>query len=144
MGASGAVLGGGHGRLQGKHGLSADALLNVRMILWDGSIIEASATENPDLFWGLRGAGHNFGIVTEMTFQTWPQENGGMHYNAAMTFTSDSLEGILETVNDIIPDQDPALAIDMFFHSNLDTLEVSQNKYQIGLYFEVQFADIGC
>lgn len=59
-----------------------------------------------------------------MTFQTWPQDNDGMHYNAAMTFTSDSLEGILETVNDIIPDQDPALAIDMFFHSDLDTLEV--------------------
>ena len=99
------------------------------MILWDGSVIEASATENADLFWGLRGAGHNFGIVTEMTFQTWPQDNDGLHYNAAMTFTSDSLKGILETVNEIIPDQDPALAIDMFFHSNLDTLEVSYIMY---------------
>ena len=54
------------------------------MVLWDGSVIEASATENPDLFWGMRGAGHNFGIVTELTFKSWPQENGGLHYNAAM------------------------------------------------------------
>lgn len=119
------MLGGGHGRLQGKHGLSADALLKVSMILWDGSVIEASATENSDLFWGMRGAGHNFGIVTELTFRSWPQENGGMHYNAAMEFTPDSLEGLLIAINDIIPDQDPALAIDMFFHHNLDTMEVS-------------------
>ncbi|RYO89433.1 hypothetical protein DL766_003266 [Monosporascus sp. MC13-8B] len=121
VGVTGAVLGGGHGRLQGKHGLSADAVTKARIVLWDGSVVEASATENADLFWGLRGAGHNFGIVTELTFNTWPQENDGMHYNAAMEFTTGSLEGILATVNDIIPDQDPALAIEMFFYTNPQT-----------------------
>ncbi len=105
--------------------MSADALLKVRLVLWDGSVIEASETENSDLFWGMRGAGHNFGIVTELTFRSWPQENDGLHYNAAMEFTPSSLEGLLTTINDLIPDQDPALAIDMFFHHNINTLEVS-------------------
>ncbi|RYP31588.1 hypothetical protein DL767_005697 [Monosporascus sp. MG133] len=147
VGATGAVLGGGHGRLQGKHGLSVDAVTRARVVLWDGSVVEASATENADLFWGLRGAGHLFGIVTELTFNTWPQENDGMHYNAAMQFTSSSLEGILATINDIIPDQDPALALDMFFLTNPETFApvitlnvVYAGPREIGEMYAARFA----
>jgi FAD/FMN-containing dehydrogenase len=122
VGATGATLGGGHGRLQGLHGLSADALQKVRLALWDGSVVEASASKNAELFWGLRGAGQNFGVVIESTFKTYPETNKGLHYNADMVFSDDSLEGVLDTINKLIPSQDPALAIDVIFFADPATL----------------------
>ncbi|KAM0811982.1 putative FAD-binding PCMH-type domain-containing protein, partial [Seiridium cardinale] len=122
VGATGATLGGGHGRLQGKHGLSADALREVRLALWNGTIIEASTSQNADLFWGLRGAGQNFGVVIESTFETYPQANDGLHYNADMVFTDDSLEDVLNAINKIIPEQDPGLAMDLIFFADPSSL----------------------
>ncbi|KAI1373462.1 hypothetical protein F4677DRAFT_428960 [Hypoxylon crocopeplum] len=122
VGSTGAMLGGGHGRLQGKHGLTSDALRSVRMVLWNGTMIEASETVNSDLFWGMRGAGHNFGVVVESTYETYPQENNGMHYTADMVFTDDSLESVIEVINSLIPNQDPALAMDLIFFADTTTL----------------------
>ena len=59
----GATLGGGIGRSHGIHGMIIDALVSVRLVTADGQIIEASEKTNSDLFWGIRGAGQNFGIV---------------------------------------------------------------------------------
>ncbi|KAI0601615.1 FAD binding domain-containing protein [Biscogniauxia sp. FL1348] len=123
VGVGGASLGGGHGRLQGVYGLIVDAIVSLRVALWDGSIVTASATENPDLFWAMRGAGHNFGIVTAFTYQTWPLSNDGLVYNADMSFTPDSLEGVLDHINDLIPDQDPGLALDIFITTDRVTGE---------------------
>lgn len=71
-GVAGLTLGGGWGWLQGKHGLALDNLLSVEIVLADGSAVKASLTENPDLFWAVRGAGANFGVVTSLTFQLHP------------------------------------------------------------------------
>ncbi|KAI5927304.1 FAD binding domain-containing protein [Camillea tinctor] len=148
VGVGGASLGGGHGRLQGKYGLIVDVIVSLRVALWDGTIVTASATENPDLFWAMRGAGHNFGIVIDFTFQTWPIENNGEVYNADMTFTTDSLEGILDTVNSLIPNQDPGLAIDIFITTSRTTgeTEISLNLVYAGTReegdaFTARFAD---
>lgn len=89
------------GRLMGKHGLMIDSLLRIKVALWNGTIVEASESSYPDLFWGIRGAGHNFGVVVESTFKTYPDE-GGMHYNADMVFTDDSIDGVLETAMEVI------------------------------------------
>ncbi len=71
-GVAGLTLGGGMGHLSRKYGLTIDNLLSVDMVLADGSFVVASAEENPDLFWAIRGGGGNFGIVTSFLFQGQP------------------------------------------------------------------------
>lgn len=71
-GVSGLTLGGGIGYLSRKYGLSIDSLLAVDMVLADGTFVQASAEENADLFWAVRGGGGNFGIVTSLQFRLHP------------------------------------------------------------------------
>jgi FAD/FMN-containing dehydrogenase len=71
-GIAGLTLGGGLGWMMGKHGLSCDNLLSADIVTAGGEFLTASATEHPDLFWGLRGGGGNFGIVTSFEYQLHP------------------------------------------------------------------------
>jgi FAD/FMN-containing dehydrogenase len=71
-GLIGLTLGGGIGRLGRKHGLSCDNMLSAEIVTASGRVLNASEHENADLFWGLRGGGGNFGIVTAITYQLHP------------------------------------------------------------------------
>ena len=71
-GVAGLTLGGGLGWLMGKHGLTVDNLLSADVITPDGEFRRASAAENPDLFWALRGGGGNFAVVTSLELRLHP------------------------------------------------------------------------
>ncbi|MEU3918792.1 FAD-binding oxidoreductase [Streptomyces sp. NPDC029004] len=73
VGVSGLTLGGGHGVTSRAYGLTCDSLTSATIVTADGKVLTASATQNKDLFWALRGAGNgNFGVVTRLRFRTHP------------------------------------------------------------------------
>ncbi len=96
-GVGGLILGGGHGFLTARHGLSIDNLLSVQMVLADGSIVEASETQHPDLFWAVRGAGAMFGIATRFTSRAHPQ---GDVWGGALVFTLDKVPQLVAFANE--------------------------------------------
>lgn len=97
----GPALGGGHGWLQGRHGLIADQFVSLKIVLADGTLKTVSATSNSDLWWAMRGAGHNFGIVTSVTIKVYPIVNTNWAIETLM-FTGDKVKALYQAANDHI------------------------------------------
>ena len=92
-GVAGYTLGGGIGHLMRKHGLAIDNLVGADVVTADGRFVHASATEEPELFWGLRGGGGNFGIVTAFEFEL--HNVGPMVYGGPIFFAGEDAEKVL-------------------------------------------------
>lgn len=110
-GLIGVSFGGGLGRLQGKYGLLHDNMISCRLVLADGSVINVSKDSHPDLFWAIRGAGHNFGIAVEATFQVYPEAHGGTHYSWDLDFGLDQCDDVFAKLNEVHEVMPPELAI---------------------------------
>jgi len=100
-GVAGLTLGGGHGYLSRKYGLTVDNLLEADIVLADGRLVTASAEENPDLFWAVRGGGGNFGVVTSFLFQAHPVHT---IYGGPIIWPIDQAEEILRWYRQFIKD----------------------------------------
>jgi FAD/FMN-containing dehydrogenase len=135
-GLSGLTLGGGLGWFMGKYGLTIDNLLSVDIVTADGQVLRASATEHPDLFWGVRGGGGNFGIVTAFEFQlhtvgpvlagkvVYPMSRAREVLRFYREYTScvpDELTAYAALMT--TPDGVPAIAINLCFCGSLDAGE---------------------
>ncbi|PYI18226.1 FAD-binding domain-containing protein [Aspergillus violaceofuscus CBS 115571] len=98
VGALGATLGAGIGPLQGRRGLMIDALTSATLVTATGAVVTASPTENADLFWGLRGAGWNFGVVVEATYTVYEATNAGQVLEGDMLFAASANASVWETL----------------------------------------------
>jgi hypothetical protein len=132
-GIAGLTLGGGLGWLAGKYGLSCDNLVSVDLVTADGTVLAASATENADLFWGLRGGGGNFGVVTSFEYQLHPVGlvlAGPVLYpfkkaKEVLTLYRDFVMSVPDEVNTICglltaPEGEPVVAIVACYNGSLE------------------------
>ncbi|KAI0100095.1 hypothetical protein GGR51DRAFT_564506 [Nemania sp. FL0031] len=109
VGLSAPILGGGHGWLQGQYGLAADQVVSARLVLPNGDLITVSGESHPDLFWAIKGAGHNFGLVTEWEYRVHDMPKHKWYYQIFI-YPKDKLEALYELANSKIKTQ-PAEAI---------------------------------
>lgn len=98
-GVAGLTLGGGHGYLTRKYGLTIDNLLSADVVLADGGFAVADAQENEDLFWAIRGGGGNFGVVTSFLFRAHPVSSV---YAGPMLWTMDRAEEVMRWYREFI------------------------------------------
>jgi FAD/FMN-containing dehydrogenase len=98
-GVGGLTLGGGMGWLARQHGLACDNVVSCTVVTADGDVVRASADEHPELFWGLRGGGGNFGIVVEFEFRLHPV--GTRALVAELTFPLERAAGALRGWRDL-------------------------------------------
>lgn len=110
VGVAGLALGGGYGWLSGKYGATCDHLRSARLVLADGRRVMASAQENPDLFWAIRGGGGNFGIATELEFDT---REVGTVLSGKVVFAGDDVPAFLRFYRDYMAAAPDELAVEL-------------------------------
>lgn len=129
VGLAGPGLGGGHGPYQGLYGLISDNFVSLNVVLANGSAIKVNETTNADLWWAMRGTGHNFGIVTSFELDIYPAEAQTWYYKSYV-FTGDQLEPLFKELNEFQNNgSTPKLMAGNFgvytMHTNVSQTEVS-------------------
>ena len=103
-GVGGLTLGGGMGWLARQFGLACDNVEAYTVVTADGDVVRATATEHPDLFWGLRGGGGNFGVVTEFEFRLHPTTGDALVVDLAFDANDATATTAMRTWRDLLPD----------------------------------------
>ncbi|KAH7074518.1 FAD binding domain-containing protein [Paraphoma chrysanthemicola] len=102
VGTLGAILGGGYGNLLGQFGFGVDNILELRVVTADGEHRTISASQEKDLFWAMRGAGPNFGIVTAATVKAYPMsQNERSAWCGALIYSDEKLEQVVEAIQNL-------------------------------------------
>lgn len=124
------------GRYEGFYGLLQDNIISANLVLADGTMITVSDDSHPDLFWGLRGAGHNFGIVTRFDLKIFDSPVSDWYF-AQFVFTQDKLETFVEKVNDMMGNgTQPKELMNYFIYAwnpKISTTEVSARETHLNL-----------
>lgn len=97
----------------GVYGLGLDQFVGFRVVLANGTVVSADAKTNPDLFWALRGAGHNFGIITEVKLRIYDRKDSSDWSYRQLTFSGDKVEAVFEAINNKFPVQPGHLTHDI-------------------------------
>lgn len=92
VGVSGHALHGGYGFSSRKYGLATDAIIGAQMVLANGTLIHVSAIENPDIFWAIRGAGSNFGVVVSYEFNTFAQPSQVTYFTVTANWNANNMQ----------------------------------------------------
>ncbi|KAF2758549.1 FAD-binding domain-containing protein [Pseudovirgaria hyperparasitica] len=95
----GPALGGGHGILQGRYGLACDQIVSANIVLANGTAVVASKDSHRELYWAMRGAGHNFGIVTSVRYRVYDIPRDAQWQHTLIYFNKDKLEEALTVSN---------------------------------------------
>lgn len=124
-GVASLAFGGGVGRLNGVHGFLLDSVKSVSLVLATGELLIVSDKSNPELFWALRGAGHNFGIAVSMTLEVCSELNEGNVFVTDLIYSRDKVVQLFSLINNTqFP---PGLAIAVTFSGN----ETSPGIYEV-------------
>ncbi|KAI0460033.1 hypothetical protein F5B21DRAFT_523915 [Xylaria acuta] len=127
VGMMGPGLGGGHGRNEGLYGLISDNIINLNVVLANGTAIRVNETSHADLLWGMKGAGHNFGIVTSFELKIHPRQVNTWHYHNYI-WTEDKLERLFEEANKLHKDGNTPVNMALNINSFVQNKTISQDK----------------
>jgi len=128
VGSIGATLGGGIGFYSGLYGAMSDSLVAVEMIDGNGELITASETNNTDLFWGMRGAGFNFGVVTSLSYRIYDLVNDGNVMNADMLFSVSQNASVWTSLKTIFASQPKELSLSVGLLFDATSSQVSMTR----------------
>lgn len=122
---------------KGHYGLPAEQLLDARVVLANGSAVTVSADSHADLFWALRGAGQNFGIVTEFTYRIYDIPEDDEWFTRDLVFTSNRLERVFAAVNGLTTDKSGAQLIDIWpFYLRLPDVDAVYVRPLVQVYID--------
>ena len=133
----GLTVGGGIGRYTGLFGLVLDGLLSARVVTADGRIVEVSPTQEPELFWGLRGAGANLGIITSATYQAHRKVAGGQVMNADLVFSADQSQQYFDVLASFSGTMPASLAVVSLIFYNPEAQAVSRNVPPVRIEYTI-------
>lgn len=117
----------------GFFGLVLDNIIDMTVVLANGTIAQVSSTSNPDLYWGMKGAGHNFGIVTEANFKIHDFPTPRL-FSSEFTFVGTQLETLFEHINDMDQPKELGEVYTIFaINPQYSTTEVSYSQFELHL-----------